>query len=146
VRYQNETIWLTQKMMSELFRVTIPTINKYLKNIYKSDEIGVNSTVRKLRIVQKEGARSISRDVDFYNLDAIISVGYRVNSIRATQFRQWATQILRDFAIRGYVLDKKRLENGAFLGEEYFERLLEEIKDRVEESKLVIKIDFMTII
>ena len=133
-------------MMSELFRVTIPTINKYLKNIYKSDEIGVNSTVRKLRIVQKEGARSISRDVDFYNLDAIISVGYRVNSIRATQFRQWATQILRDFAIRGYVLDKKRLENGAFLGEEYFERLLEEIKDRVEESKLVIKIDFMAII
>ncbi len=112
-----------------------------LVNIYESEELQPDRTIRKFRIVQNEGERNISRQVDFYNLDAIISVGYRVNSVRATQFRQWATQVLREFAIKGYVLDKKRLENGAFLGEDYFERLLEEIREiRLSERKFYQKI------
>jgi hypothetical protein len=112
-----------------------------LKEVYESGEIQSEATIRKFRIVQKEGSRQISRDVDFYNLDAIISVGYRVNSVRATQFRQWATKVLREFAIKGYVLDKKRLENGSFLGEDYFERLLEEIREiRLSERKFYQKI------
>ena len=129
VRYQDDTIWLTQKLMAELFEVTTPTINEHLKNIFASGELTKNATVRNFRTVQKEGNRDVERGLDFYNLDAIISVGYRVNSRRATQFRQWATQVLREFAIKGYVLDKQRLENGAFLGEDYFERLLEEIRE-----------------
>jgi hypothetical protein len=129
VRYENETIWLTQKQIAVLFDVTVPTINEHLKRIYAQGELNRETTIRKFRIVQKEGARDVSRKVDFYNLDAIISVGYRVNSVRATQFRQWATQVLRDYAIKGYVLDKKRMENGAFLDEDYFERLLEEIRE-----------------
>lgn len=100
-----------------------------------------NRTIRKFRIVQTEGSRSVSRDVDFYNLDAIISVGYRVNSIRATQFRQWATGVLRDFAIKGFVLDKKRLENGSYLNKNYFEELLSEIREiRLSERNLYQKI------
>jgi len=141
VKYRDETVWLTQKMMSELFQVTIPTINEHLKNIYESGEISEETTIRKFLIVQTEGKRQVSRSVDFYNLDAIISVGYKVNSVRATQFRRWATQVLRDFAIRGYVLDKKRLENGVFLGEEYFEKLLEEIREiRLSERKFYQKV------
>ncbi|MDD3692266.1 MAG: virulence RhuM family protein, partial [Bacteroidales bacterium] len=100
-----------------------------------------NRTIRKFRIVQTEGSRSVSREVDFYNLDAIISVGYRVNSIRATQFRQWATGVLRDFAIKGFVLDKKRLENGSYLNKNYFEELLSEIREiRLSERNLYQKI------
>jgi hypothetical protein len=140
-RYEDETVWLSQKLMAELFSVSVPTINEHLKNIYESGELTGAATIRKFRIVQNEGGRSVSRQVDFYNLDAIISVGYRVNSVRATQFRQWATQVLREFAIKGYVLDKKRLENGAFLGEDYFERLLEEIREiRLSERKFYQKI------
>jgi len=100
-----------------------------------------NRTIRKFRIVQTEGSRSVSRDVDFYNLDAIISVGYRVNSIRATQFRQWATRVLRNFAIKGFVLDKKRLENGSYFNKNYFEELLSEIREiRLSERNLYQKI------
>ena len=128
-RYEEETIWLTQKLIAELFSVTIPTINEHLSNIYGKKELLEEATIRKFRIVQKEGIREVNRDVDFYNLDAIISVGYRVNSVRATQFRQWATRILKEFAIKGYVIDKKRMENGSFLGEDYFERLLQEIRE-----------------
>ncbi len=128
-RYADETIWLSQKLMATLFDVDVRTVNEHLKNIYAQRELSPEATIRKIRIVQKEGKRDVSREVDFYNLDAIISVGYRVNSIRATQFRQWATQVLREFAIKGYVLDKKRLENGSFLGEDYYERLLEEIRE-----------------
>ena len=128
-RYQNETIWLSQKLMATLFDVDVRTVNEHLKNIYAQQELTPEATIRKFRIVQKEGKRNVSREVDFYNLDAIISVGYRVNSVRATQFRQWATQVLREFAIKGYVLDKKRMENGAFLGDDYYERLLEEIRE-----------------
>lgn len=106
-RYQDETIWLTQKLMATLFDVSVPTINEHLKNVYEKGEVDEKATIRKFRIVQIEGERKVSRDVDFYNLDAIVSVGYRVNSVRATQFRQWATQVLREFAIKGYVLDKK---------------------------------------
>lgn len=110
VRYEDETIWLTQKMMSMLFDVSIKTINEHLQNIYASGELEKEATVRKFRIVQIEGARQVARDVDHYNLDAVISVGYRVNSIKATEFRRWATQVLKHFAIRGYVIDKKRME------------------------------------
>jgi len=141
VRFEDESIWLSQKLMAELFDVEVNTINYHLKEIYKSAEIQENGTVRKFRIVQQEGKRQINRDIDFYNLDAIISVGYRVNSIRATQFRQWATQVLREYAIKGYVLDKKRMENGAFLDEDYFEHLLEEIREiRLSERRFYQKI------
>lgn len=128
-RYEDETIWLSQKLMAELFSVDVRTISEHLRNIFDSEEIQKEATIRKFRTVQTEGSRKVARNVDFYNLDAIISVGYRVNSVRATQFRQWATQVLREFAIKGYVLDKKRMENGAFLGEDYFERLLAEIRE-----------------
>lgn len=140
-RYEDETIWLSQKLMAELFDVTVPTINEHLKNIYDQEEVERKATIRKFRTVQTEGKREVARNVDFYNLDAIISVGYRVNSVRATQFRQWATQVLHEFAIKGYVLDKTRMENGAFLGEDYFERLLAEIREiRLSERRFYQKI------
>ena len=113
-RYEDETIWLSQKLMATLFDVGVNTINYHLKEVFESGEVQPEATIRKFRIVQTEGSREVTRSVDFYNLDAIISVGYRVNSVRATQFRQWATQVLREFAIKGYVLDKKRMENGVF--------------------------------
>jgi hypothetical protein len=112
--YEDETIWLSQRLMAELFAVDVRTISEHLKNIYETGEIQREATLRKFRRVQTEGDREIARSVDFYNLDAIISVGYRVNPVRATQFRQWATQVLREFAIKGYVLDKKRMDNGVF--------------------------------
>ncbi|MDF7826293.1 RhuM family protein [Pontiellaceae bacterium B12227] len=141
-RYEDETVWLSQKLMATLFEVDVRTVNEHLKNIYASGEIEAGATIRKFRIVQMEGSREVGRNIDFYNLDAIISVGYRVvNSVRATQFRQWATQVLRDFAIRGYVLDKQRMENGSFLDEDYFERLLEEIPEiRLSERRFYQKI------
>jgi len=138
VRYQDETVWLTQKLMAELFGVRIPTINEHLKNIFESGELQADSVIRKFLITAADGKNYNTR---LYNLDAIISVGYRVNSRRATQFRQWATRVLREFAIKGYVLDKKRLENGGFLGEDYFERLLEEIREiRLSERRFYQKI------
>jgi len=137
-RYENETVWLTQKLMATLFDVSIPTINEHLKNIFDTGEADASSVIRKFRITAADGK---SYDTNHYNLDAIISVGYRVNSIRATQFRQWATRILREFAIKGYVLDKQRMENGVFLGEDYFERLLSEIREiRISERKFYQKI------
>ncbi len=140
-RYEDETIWLSQKLMASLFDVDVRTINEHIQNIYSQQELTLEATIRKFRIVQKEGKRDISREVDFYNLDAIISVGYRINSVCATQFRQWATGVLREFAIKGYVLDKQRMENGSFLGEEYFERLLAEIREiRLSERKFYQKI------
>jgi len=140
-RYEDETVWLTQKLMAELFAVDVRTVSEHLKNIYESGELAREATLRKFRTVQAEGNRQVARNVDFYNLDAIISVGYRVNSVRATQFRQWATGVLREFAIKGFVLDKKRLENGAFLGEDYFERLLAEIREiRLSERKFYQKV------
>lgn len=141
VRYEDETIWLSQKMMATLFEVSVKTISEHLTNCYEQCEINRYETLRKFRIVQTEGSREVKRSVDFYNLDAIISVGYKVNSIRATQFRQWATRVLHDFAIKGYVLDKKRMENGSFLNEDYFEHLLEEIREiRLSERRFYQKI------
>lgn len=102
VRYEDETLWLTQKMMSNLFDVSTKTISEHLANIYDSGELDRDPTVRKFRIVQSEGLRQVARDIEHYNLDAVISVGYRVNSIRATQFRRWATQVLKQYAITGY--------------------------------------------
>lgn len=140
-RYEDETLWLSQKLMAELFGVDVRTISEHLKNIFASQELALEATIRKFRIVQQEGQREVSRAVDFYNLDAIISVGYRVNSLRATQFRQWATGVLREFAIKGYVLDRQRMENGSFLGEDYFERLLAEIREiRLSERRFYQKI------
>ena len=141
VRVHNESVWLTQKGMAQLFDVTIPTINEHLKNIYVSGELKKEPTIRNFRIVQNEGSRQVSRDMDFYNLDAIISVGYRINSVRATQFRQWATSVLRTFAVQGYVLDKRRLENGQIFDEEYFEHFLDERREiRASERKFYQKI------
>ena len=129
VRYEDETIWLTQKLMGTLFNVGTNTINYHLKEIYKTSELSENRTIRKFRIVQIEGKREVTRKIEFYNLDAIISVGYRVNSTRATQFRKWATQVLKTFAIKGYVLDKERMKNGSYLGYKFFDDLLEEIRE-----------------
>ncbi len=138
VRYEDQSIWLSQKLMASLFDVNIRTISEHLQNIFTSNELPQASVIRKFRNTASDGKQY---DTQFYNLDAIISVGYRVNSKRATQFRQWATRVLREFAIKGYVLDKKRMENGSFLGEDYFERLLEEIREiRLSERRLYQKI------
>ena len=141
VRYENETLWLTQKMMAALFDVNVPAISKHLQNIFNEGELDQESTVSKMETVQNEGGRIVTRMIDYYNLDAVISVGYRINSIRATQFRRWATQVLKQFTITGYVIDRKRMENGAFLGEDYFERLLEEIREiRLSERRFYQKV------
>lgn len=141
VRYEEGTIWLTQKLMAQLFDVDVRTVNEHLNNIFDSGELDETATIRNFRIVQTEGTRRVSRQVQHYNLDAIISVGYRVNSIRATQFRQWATTILRDFTLRGYVLDRDRMETGEILGHDYFEQLLEEIREiRLSERRFYQKI------
>jgi len=138
VRIADETVWLTQKLMAELFDVDVRTVSEHLQNIFRSDELQEDAVIRKFRITAADGKKY---QTQFYNLDAIISVGYRVNSVRATQFRQWTTQVLRDFAIKGYVLDKKRMENGVFLDEDYFERLLEEIREiRLSERRFYQKI------
>jgi len=118
VRVEDETVWLTQKLIAELFGKSVSTINEHIKNIYADYELDESATLRKFG-----NSEFSTKPTNFYNLDMIISVGYRVNSKRATQFRQWATQVLREFAIKGFVLDNKRLENGAFLSEDYFERL-----------------------
>ena len=128
VMYQNETIWCTQKAMAQLFDCSTDNVGLHLKNIYESGELVQVVTTEYFSVVQVEGERQVNRKLKFYNLDAIISVGYRVNSTRATQFRQWCTYVLRQFAIRGYVIDKKRMENGSFFGEDYFEHLLAEIR------------------
>ena len=141
VVYQDETIWATQKTIAELFDVKVSTVNEHLKNIFKDGELQEEATIRKIRIVQQEGNRQVERAPHFYNLDAIISVGYRISSIRATQFRQWCTYILRQFSIRGYVIDKKRMENGSFIGEDYFEHLLAEIREiRLSERRFYQKL------
>lgn len=138
VRYEDGTLWLTQKMMADLFDVKVSTINEHLKNVFSEGELDESSVIRNFRITASDGK---SYNTNHYNLDAVISVGYRVNSIRATQFRRWATQVLKQYAITGYVIDRKRMENGAFLDEDYFERLLEEIREiRLSERRLYQKI------
>lgn len=129
VRLEDDTVWLTQQMLASLYGSSRTNVLEHIQHIYADEELEESATCRKIRQVQKEGNRNVNRETLFYNLDIIIAVGYRVNSKRATQFRQWATAVLRDFAIRGYVLDRKRMENGKFLGQDYFEHLLAEIRE-----------------
>ena len=141
VIFNDETFWLTQKRMAELFGVESHTITYHLKEIYKTGELEETATARKIRVVQKEGNRELSRDLDFYNLDAIIAVGYRVNSYQATQFRIWATKTLREFIIKGFVLDDERLKQGKRFGKDYFDELLERIREiRASERRFYLKI------
>jgi len=138
VYYKDENIWATQKAMATLFDVNVPAISKHLKNIFESGELKDDSVVSKMEITASDGK---NYQTQFYSLDAIIAVGYRVNSVRATQFRQWATSVLREYAIRGYVLDRKRMENGTFLDEDYFEHLLAEIREiRLSERRFYQKL------
>ena len=141
VVYRDETIWCTQKAMAQLFDCSTDNIGQHLKNIFESGELTAEATTENFSVVQNEGERQVNRSLKFYNLDAIISVGYRVNSTRATQFRQWCTFVLRQFAIRGYVIDRKRMENGTFIGEDYFEHLLAEIREiRLSERRFYQKL------
>jgi hypothetical protein len=135
---QDETVWLTQNLIAELFQTTKQNISLHLKNIFQDGELDENSVVKDFLTTAADGK---NYNTKFYNLDAIISIGYRVNSQRATQFRQWATSVLRDYAIRGYIIDKKRMENGSFLNEDYFEHLLAEIREiRLSERRFYQKI------
>ncbi len=141
VFFQDETFWLSQKRMAELFAVEVQTINYHLKEIFRSKELDEMATIRKIRIVQKEGGRDVAREIDFYNLDAIIAIGYRVNSYQATQFRIWATKTLREFIIKGFVLDDERLKQGSRFGKDYFDELLERIREiRASERRFYLKI------
>ena len=126
VFYKDENIWARQKAMATLFDCSTDNVGLHLKNIFASSELDKDAVTEKISATASDGKNYLTQ---FYSLDAIIAVGYRVNSIRATQFRQWATSVLRQFAIRGYVLDRKRMENGTFLGEDYFEHLLAEIRE-----------------
>ena len=141
VIFNDETFWLTQKRMAELFGVEVPAINKHLGNIYDSGELDREATISILETVQQEGRRRVKRNVEFYNLDAIIAVGYRVNSRQATQFRIWSTKTLREFIVKGFVLDDERLKQGKRFGKDYFEELLERIRDiRASERRFYQKI------
>lgn len=140
VRFDGETVWLTQKLLAELFQVTTPTINEHIKNIYKEEELKETTTIRKFRIVQKEGGREVAREVDFYNLDLIISVGYRVKSSIAIAFRQWATERLSEYIVKGFTMDDERLKNPD-LPFDYFEELARRIADiRTSEKRFYRKI------
>lgn len=140
VRLEGETLWLSQRVLAELFQVSVKTVNEHLKNIYNEGELAPEATIRKFRIVQSEGARQVARDVDHYNLDMIISVGYRIKSHIATHFRQWATQRLRDFIVKGFVLDDERLKNPDHPFD-YFDELLRRIQDiRTSERRFYQKI------
>ncbi|MDE5886331.1 MAG: virulence RhuM family protein [Muribaculaceae bacterium] len=135
---ENETLWLTQKSMSQLFEVSVPAINQHLKNIYDTQELTLDATIKKILIVQQEGKRQVKREQTFYSLDAIISVGYRVNSRRATLFRQWATRILNEYIRKGFVLDDERLKQGeSVFGADYFRELLERVRSiRASERRI----------
>jgi hypothetical protein len=139
VQLIDETVWLSQKLMAELFQVKVPTINEHIKNVYSEGELAPEATIRKFRIVQKEGQRTVERLIDYYNLDVIISVGYRVRSHRGTQFRIWATQRLREYLIKGFVMDDERLKHPGQI--DYFDELLERIRDiRASERRFYQKI------
>jgi hypothetical protein len=141
VRFEDETFWMTQKAIAELFDVQVPAIAKHLKNIYAEEELERGSTVSKKETVQTEGNRKVARSVDFYNLDAIIAVGYRVNSKKATRFRQWATRTLREYIQKGFILNDEMLKNGRPFGRDYFDELLERIREiRASERRAYQKI------
>ena len=135
---KDETLWLTQKAMAELFDVEVPAISKHLKNIYEEGELSREATISKMETVQQEGSRTVRRTTDFFNLDAIISVGYRVNSRRATHFRIWATGVLKEYMTKGFALDDERLKQGKTLfGKDYFRELLERIRSiRASERRI----------
>ena len=129
-RFDDETIWLTQALISELFQVSVPTVNEHLKGIFAEGELDAAATIRKFRIVRHEGAREVARDIEHYNLPAILAVGYRVRSLRGTQFRQWATARLSEFLVKGFTLDDERLKNPPGKGHtDYFDELLERVRD-----------------
>jgi len=135
---KDDTIWLTQKSMAHLFGVNLPAISKHLKNIFEEGELEINSTISKMEIVQNEGGREVKRSIDFYNLDAIISVGYRVSSQKATRFRQWATKVLNEYIRKGFVMDDERLKQGeTIFGKDYFRELLERVRSiRASERRI----------
>jgi hypothetical protein len=143
VRLENESVWLTQRQMAELFQKSVPTVNEHIRNVFGEGELDAGSTIRKSRIVQYEGGRQIAREVEHYNLDVIISVGYRVKSHRGTQFRIWATQRLREYLVKGFALDDERLKEVRTLpgGRDYFDELLERIRDiRASEKRFYQKV------
>ncbi|MDD5483750.1 MAG: virulence RhuM family protein [Kiritimatiellae bacterium] len=128
VRLEDETVWLSQKLMADLFQKDVRTINEHIRNVFEEGELNQAATIRKFRIVQKEGERDVTREVDFYNLDVVISVGYRVKSLRGTQFRIWATQRLKEYIVKGFTLDDERLKQGGQKAR-YFQELLQRIRD-----------------
>ena len=141
MRYENENIWLTQKMMAVLYDVSIPTINEHIKKIYEDGEQTEEATIRKYRIVQTEGSRQVNREVIHYNLQMIIAVGFKVNNDRAVRFRKWAGQIVKDYTIQGWTMDKERLKKGHMFTDEYFERQLQNIREiRLSERKFYQKV------
>ena len=142
MRYEDENIWLTQKMMATLYDVDVRTINEHIKKIYSDSELEEDATIRNFRIVQTEGSRQVTRDTKHYNLQMIIAVGFKVNNERAVQFRKWANGIVKDYTIKGWVMDDERLKNGgSVLTTEYFDRLLEQIREiRLSERRFYQKI------
>jgi hypothetical protein len=141
VLLEGQTVWLSQRLISDLYQKSVPTINEHIKNIYEEGELEPEATIRNFRIVQKEGDRDVERSVDHYNLDMILAVGYRVRSHRGTQFRRWATERLREYLVKGFVMDDERLKEGRGLGADYFEELLERIRDiRASEKRFYRKI------
>ena len=141
MRYEDENIWLTQKMMAMLYDVSLPTINEHIKRIYSDGELTEKATIRKYRIVQTEGSRQVSREVIHYNLQMIIAVGFKVNNERAVRFRKWSGQIVKDYTIQGWTMDKERLKKGHMFTDEYFERQLQNIREiRLSERKFYQKI------
>ena len=141
VVFKDETFWLTQKAMAELFNVNVPAVSKHLQNIYEEGELERDSTISKMETVQQEGERQVRRTVDHYNLDAIIAVGYRVNSKKATRFRQWATKTLREYIQKGFVINDEMMKNGRSFGRDYFDELLERIREiRASERRAYQKI------
>jgi hypothetical protein len=141
-RFENETIWLTQALIGELFQVSVPTVNEHLKGIYAEGELEAGATVRKFRIVRSEGKRQVTREIEHYSLEAILAVGYRVRSPRGTQFRQWATARLKEYLVKGFVLDDERLKNPPGPGvPDYFDDLLERIRDiRASERRMYLRV------
>ena len=141
VRFEDGDLWLTQKSIGELFDTTRNNITMHINEIYNTNELDENSTSKKFLLVQREGNREVKRNVQYYNLDMVISIGYRVNSDRAVQFRRWATYILKEFSKKGYIIDKKRMANGAFFDEDYYDSLLAEIREiRLSERRFYQKI------
>lgn len=141
MRYEDENIWLTQKMIAALYDVALPTVNEHIKKIYADAELSEEATIRNFRIVQTEGSRQVSREIAHYNLQMIIAVGFKVNNERAVRFRKWAGQIVKDYTIQGWTMDKERLKKGHMFTDEYFERQLQQIREiRLSERKFYQKV------